>query len=231
MLVPGDEVRDTQVLSAYNADYFEWQSKQNEFGAKAQRFRWAPYVTQQHSCLEFGSSAGYVLDSMPCYRKYGVEVNEHARRFAREKFGLITVPSLTDILPLSVDIIYSSHVLEHVECPLCIMRRLETKLKKGGLMIFVLPGWSRECLQYTLHDQNHHLQSFGAQDIGNLMALVGLEILTCSSELMAWPYNYVDVFETVGPEQFVDECRKAGKHEGRYETFCVGKKTIAPSIL
>lgn len=94
--------------------------------------------------LDIGCGTGYFLDQMrkEAWAVTGVEKDEGARKFAKEKFDLNTQPHdyLFQLMKNSKDVITMWHVLEHIELLNPMMDHLHRILKDDGILIIALPN-------------------------------------------------------------------------------------------
>lgn len=209
----------------YNKAYGEWQISLNKFGAKAKARYWKKYIRMNHRCVEFGCSTGYILHSLPCNYKVGVEANPWARRYAKDVLKLAIVERLSKLKTNDFDIVFTSSVLEHVECPICELREMHRILKPGGTVIITVPGMSPRSLTYH-HNIDHHFYAFGALEAGNMLASTGFKIVECSSEYTQWPANFAELYDQVGDYQFQKVCQNYSlTHDKLITTHCVGLKS------
>ena len=66
--------------SHYDEKYFDWQSKIGKFGGLANKIKFRNFIKKGKKVLDFGCGGGYLLSSFDNIEKYGVEVNEVARK-------------------------------------------------------------------------------------------------------------------------------------------------------
>lgn len=94
--------------------------------------------------LDIGCGTGYFLDQMrgEGWAVTGVEKDEGARKFAKEKFDLNTQEHnyVLQLLKGSKDVITMWHVLEHIENLDLMMNRLHDILREDGLLVIALPN-------------------------------------------------------------------------------------------
>lgn len=100
-------------------------------------------VAREARVLEFGSSWGYGAWQLAQagYDVQAYEVSAPRCRYAREKLGVNAVDSLEKVGG-DYDLIFSSHVLEHVDVLAQSLTFLEGRLACGGLMVHVTPNGS-----------------------------------------------------------------------------------------
>jgi SAM-dependent methyltransferase len=78
-------------------------------------------------------------------------------------------------------------VLEHLASPASALQEIRRLLKPAGKLIAHVP-WDREWRhsKYEPHEPNHHLYTWNAQSLGNLLILQGFTI----NEIRVQRYGY-----------------------------------------
>lgn len=106
--------------------------------------------------LDIGSGTGYFASEM---KKTGwdvtcIEVNEKARNYSKEQYGLDVFPPerLKDPDPGSYDCITLWHVLEHFYDPFTLMNDINRILSQRGVCIIALPNCMSSDAGYYKHD-------------------------------------------------------------------------------
>ncbi len=98
-----------------------------------------------NSILDIGSGTGYFLNTMKNagFKTRGVEINDQAREYSKEKFGLDVVPP-TSFFEQSAskefDVITLWHVLEHLYNLDEYMSQIKASLKDDGTLIIAVPN-------------------------------------------------------------------------------------------
>lgn len=195
--------------SYYDEQYFEWQKNMGMFGGRVSARRFQPYITEGSIVVELGSGGGYLLKNLKAKEKIGIEINDIARKNA-EEIGIKSVKYVDDISDEYADVIISTHVLEHVENPLGILRQLRSKLKEGGKIIFYVPNESCDT-EYTRSDINNHLYTWNCLTLGNLFKAAGYFVHSVWKVQEKWPDNYLVVEREVSPELFDAMCNINGE--------------------
>lgn len=113
-------------------------------------------VARGASVLEFGCSWGYGAwqFAQAGFRVQAFEVSRPRCRYAREKLGVDACDSLKRVEG-KFDLVFSSHVLEHVDVLATNLDLLEGWVRPGGLMVHVTPNGSNAYRQVA--PRNWHL--------------------------------------------------------------------------
>jgi SAM-dependent methyltransferase len=180
--------RAKEATTHYDAAYFEWQSRIGRFGGWANVTKFSKFIRPGFNVLDFGCGGGYLLASIACREKVGIEVNPVARAEAQRQ-GIRAVESVSGVDDAWADLIISNHALEHCLNPLQELRRLLPKVVPGGLIAFVLPCESvrHKCRS---EDPNHHLYSWSPMSGANLFAEAGFRVLESRAYIHTWPPRF-----------------------------------------
>jgi 2-polyprenyl-3-methyl-5-hydroxy-6-metoxy-1,4-benzoquinol methylase len=133
--------------------------------------------------LDYGSGTGYFLNFMQTmgWDVTGVEINEHARKVAKDKFGLqLNPPELFNQLNGPFEVISLWHVLEHLYDFTDKLQEFYQKLSPGGLLILALPNhtsmdaqWLKQ--DWAAYDTPRHLWHFAPKNIKQMAAKYGFQ--------------------------------------------------------
>lgn len=122
--------------------------------------------------VDFGGSAG---ESTRLLKNVTVvEIDQEARDIMDEA----KIPNHKDMNPIkdeSIDTIYSSHVLEHVENPIDHLKEFYNKLKLDGNLILVIPLEGSRLDVETI-DPNGHLFAWNETTINTLVTRAGFVV-------------------------------------------------------
>lgn len=162
------------------------------------------------SALEFGSSGGYIVGGLDVQDKYGVEENALARQISNARNPHVKVWDKTSKIDpsLRADVIFTASALEHVQCPLCELKDLKKLLAPFGVMIVGLRNDGLDRLQTFNErgtDEHHHIYTWNALLLGNLLKYAGFEPCSVVREYASW--WKVDL-DTYNKNKF-QYCRKA----------------------
>ena len=123
--------------------------------------------------LEFGVGFGWNLASLKCAKKIGIDVAEDLEEHARA-FGIEFQTQMRSLGDATADVIVCHHALEHVLHPGAVLAELGRLLRPGGqLLLFVPFEKERRYRRFDPLEPNHHLYSWNAQTIGNLLREAG----------------------------------------------------------
>jgi SAM-dependent methyltransferase len=92
--------------------------------------------------LDFGCGTGHLLRRLSDrFETYGYDVSAHARSLCQAIApGAVVLEDWTVLEPSSLDVVVALHTLEHIEQPLPVVQALSTRLRPGGLFLFVVPN-------------------------------------------------------------------------------------------
>jgi SAM-dependent methyltransferase len=210
-------------MSHYDSQYFKWQKKTGIFGGKAELFKFRDHIKISDKVIDFGCGGGFLLKALNCSEKKGVEINEYARKNAENENCLSVVADIDEIENEWADVIISNHALEHTHNPLNIILKLADKLKKGGLIIMVVPQEHNN--KYHKDDINQHLYTWTPLTLGNLLNTAGLEVIYSKTLIHKWPPFYEKIF-SIGGEYIFNavSCFYSFITNSGYQVKAIGQK-------
>lgn len=137
------------------------------------------------SLLDYGCATGGFLNTIKKAGMHttGIEQEEKAREFAREKYGLNVLPpeSINSLKEESFDFVTLWHVLEHIHSLKEFMAELKRILKGRGVAIIAVPNPTSYDAKYykefwAAYDVPRHLYHFSPTDILRLFQNFGFEL-------------------------------------------------------
>ncbi len=200
----------------YGAKYFEWQKSIGAFGGVANIFKFEEFAGEQRTLLDFGCGGGYLLKNLPARRKLGIEVNTAARKEASLKTGIDTVSSVADVPDGWADVLISNHALEQAQTPYETLVALRSKVKPGGVAVFVVPHEGPH-QEYHPGDVNNHLYTWNPMTLGNLFAAAGFRVDRVEALQHQWPPDYEALFARVGEAEFHRACERWARQNGNFQ--------------
>ena len=145
-----------------------------------------PYLSKNDRVLEIGVGLGTNLRHLDCREKVGFDVGDYGRE-ACEAYGIEFCEDLDQLGDRKFSIVILHHVIEHVPNPLETIERAKEFLQEGGaILIFVPNDAPRRERRYRKNDPNHHLYSWSALTLGNLVESCGLQIV----DIKTRPFGY-----------------------------------------
>lgn len=154
-------------------------------GIPQEAFRWvarlraekfAPHVRATDTVVEFGVGAGWNLAELKCARPIGFDVSDFLEPAVRER-GIEFVRESAALADASADVVLCHHMLEHALNPAASLGEIRRVLKPGGKLLLHVPFEAEP--RYRKHDPaepNHHLFSWNAQTLGNLVTECGFKL-------------------------------------------------------
>jgi SAM-dependent methyltransferase len=154
--------------------------------ARVRAEKFAPYIRPADVVLEYGVGLGWNLAQLRCSRKIGFDVADSAAEKVRA-LGIEFVSDIGAVPDQTADAAICHQTLEHLIDPFEALRQLSRILRPGGRLILHVP-WERErrYRHYDPLEPNHHLYTWNAQNIGNLVALAEFKI----QEVRVAAYGY-----------------------------------------
>lgn len=145
-----------------------------------------PHVGRNDTVLEFGAGAGWNLGRLQCGRKLAHDVSD----FLKERLtglGIEFVEDTASLPPNSLDVVICHHALEHLLNPALVLQDFLRLLKPGGKLVIHVP-WERErrYRSHSVSEPNHHLYTWNAQTLGNLVIACGYRVELVRTR----PYGY-----------------------------------------
>jgi SAM-dependent methyltransferase len=137
----------------------------------------ARYVRETNVVFEFGVGSGWNLAELKCREKIGCDVSQ----FLAAKVRALGIEFVSDpkwVSEFSVDVAICHHVLEHVLHPPEVLYELRRKLcVNGKLLLFVPFEKEARYRRFEPAEPNHHLYSWNAQTLGNLVEESGFKVV------------------------------------------------------
>jgi len=153
-----------------HANYFD----EEYYLAKAEisTRRYLPGCWSSSVVLDYGCGLGHNIALLG--HAIGYDISQFAIEFCRAR-GLRATDCLHEIPDSGMDVVLSSHVLEHHPEPLAMLREIKRKLKPAGQLILVVP-YEKQCKEWVSDDLDQHLYSWTFQTLGNLLTVAGFRV-------------------------------------------------------
>lgn len=207
----------------YSEEYFSWQREIGEFGGKANKIKFEEFIEPDSFVVDFGAGGGFLIESLDCGRRLGVEINPSARKEAESR-GIPMVDQLEKIESCVADLVITHHALEHTDEPLRHMREIHRILKPGGKVVCVVPCESIS-YGYIENDINFYLYSWSPMCLGNLAVRAGFRVIESKPFLHKWPPFFYRIQKLTGWPLFHLLCRIWARVERKFfQVRCVAIK-------
>lgn len=144
--------------------------------ARLRAEKFAPHIRATDTVVEFGVGAGWNLAELKCARRIGFDVSDFLEPAVNER-GIEFVRDSAALANASADVVICHHMLEHALNPAASLAEISRVLKPGGKLLLHVPFEKER--RYRHHDPtepNHHLFSWNAQTLGNLVTECGFKL-------------------------------------------------------
>ncbi len=161
---------------AYHESRFAIPDAAFPWVARLRARKLAPHVRAGDRVVEFGVGHGWNLAALACRERIGFDVGAHVAPILRAH-GISFVERSEELASGSADVLICHHVLEHVAAPAETLVELRRILApEGVLLLFVPYEIERRFRGYRPDEPNHHLFSWTAQSLGNLVTDCGFTV-------------------------------------------------------
>jgi SAM-dependent methyltransferase len=138
--------------------------------------KFASLVGVDDVVLEYGVGSGWNLAGLRCARRLGFDVADFLEAPLRE-LGIEFLADTKVIPEASLDVVICHHTLEHVLHPPEVLEEVRRLLKPAGRLLLHVPFEIEGRYEHFHSDEpNHHLYSWNAQTLGNLVEEAGFKV-------------------------------------------------------
>ncbi len=111
-----------------------------------------PYVGQDKAVLDLGCGYGDFINLIGAKKKYGLDIGPDVKDYIGKDVTFINKPStsLESIADNSLDVVFSSNLMEHLDRPQIdqTMKGVRRAIKKGGALILIGPNFRYAYREY-----------------------------------------------------------------------------------
>ncbi len=164
----------------YDEAYFAWQAT---LGLKKARERpWWKFIGAgpNDTVADLGAGTGAILSTMSrrVARTIAIEYSDHARKYMAAhspEIGLYKYPE--DLDDATVDVLLSTSVIEHLECPVAELRALRPKLVPGGRVVIGVKNEGVELWrEWRDTNRDNHLYTWNSVLLANTVRAAGFVV-------------------------------------------------------
>lgn len=219
--------------SFYDEKYFSWQLQHHKYTARS--IRKDPSgpslkgkLSADSTVLDFGCSAGMVLDALLGSTKICVELNNHAREYACKNHPRLTCYQYPEqVANGTVDVVHTNAVLEHCETPIKELRYLWHALKPGGMIVVTLSNDGRSKTQkWGNPDLNNHLYTWNSLLLGNMLRAACFTEINVTTDTNAYPPDYINVRKRSSAEEWAKIIKAEGERQGQENLYAEARKPL-----
>jgi SAM-dependent methyltransferase len=154
--------------------------------ARSRAEKLAAHLRPSDTVLEYGAGFGWNLARLDCRRKLAFDLADLLPPSIRAA-GVEFVPDTKAIPGATVDVAVCHHALEHLMQPVAALEEMGRLLRpEGKLLLFVPLERERKYRRFDPAEPNHHLYSWNAQTLGNLVQESGFRVM----EAATGPFGY-----------------------------------------
>ena len=138
-----------------------------------------PHIKPTDTVVEFGAGLGWNLTGLNCARRIATDLEDFLPTDLKQS-GVEFFTTSETLANETAQVVICHHVLEHVENPREMLSEAHRILvPHGQLLIFVPYEKESKYRHYDPNEPNHHLFSWNAQTLGNLIATQSFTVQTC----------------------------------------------------
>lgn len=165
--------------------------------------------------LDVGCGDGNILDRIksvfPETNTFGIEPNAKASALASKRHVIFEGVFEDYKSDVAFDLIFSSHVIEHVESPIVFLEKIYHALKDGGIAVIDTPNI--DCMQYRIFSKNwgglhspRHWTLFDRKTLAASARKAGFKVLTIIEMPINtfWIWSFHSYLYSKGKRTFAD---------------------------
>ena len=199
---------EKKIKEPYKADYYDERYSEESNLTRLRKIQYKQdirllkeitKIKRFNKILDFGSGTGAFISLLPGQKKLGVEINKSAIKNGLYKKNNIPVySSLEEVPEKSHDLVTMRGVIEHLPNPIKTLKELYTKVEKGGYFyICATPDNDSPSSMIYREKWNqfyppHHPHQFSRRSLTLIMAKIGFQLISYSSEYLNTPYSNID---------------------------------------
>lgn len=146
----------------------------------------AKYVGKPRAVLDLGCGYGDFVNNIHCETKYAVDLNADAKNYLNPgvKFICSTADNLSSVPDASIDLVFSSNLMEHLTDPEleATAREITRVLAPGGRFITMQPNYFYAYREYF--DDYTHKKVFSHQSLSDFFTSQGFDLIAIEKKFL-----------------------------------------------
>ena len=136
--------------------------------------------------IDIGCGVGSMLKSLSkklsTAKLYGFEPNAHKKEELEKIKNVAKIyTDMEQLNNIHFDLLTMIHVLEHIDSPLEVLRKLKNNIEPNGYLIIVVPDYVSNPFDLIITD---HASHFSSETLLNLLVKSGLEVIDISNKII-----------------------------------------------
>ncbi|MEX2007370.1 MAG: class I SAM-dependent methyltransferase [Candidatus Levyibacteriota bacterium] len=136
------------------------------------------FIKKSDVVMDLGAGYCEFINNIDCFKKYAVDINPDTKKYAKAGVTVIQkdASSLPDNLKNSVDVVFMSNFLEHLNSKdevLEVILKAKNILKKGGRIMILQPNI--DLVKEKYWDFFDHKTALNESSLGELMDIAGFK--------------------------------------------------------
>lgn len=149
------------------------------------------FISADAAVLELGAGYCDFINHIVCGRKYVLDINPNVGKYADGSVEIVigSCLELEKVRTSRLDVIFASHLLEHLERReiITLLRKCKERLQGGGKLILLQPNYRYAYREYF--DDYTHVTPLDHMSLGQMLEVCGFTIVTMQPRFLPYSMN------------------------------------------